>query len=164
MGQCLQNMIITHLPHKFIPRPYQQELFNQFFIEKKRRIIRVLHRRAGKDKEALQIIISAAMQRIGTYYYTFPELKQARRVIWDGIDRDGFKYMDHIPKRIQARKPNNADMKIYFINGSILQLAGTDNYNSLMGGNMAGGLLSYFVDIDPYKFFLLHYYLLDWMR
>lgn len=135
-------MIITSLPHKFIPRPYQAELFHKFFIEKYRRIIRVLHRRAGKDKEALQVIIAAAMQRVGTYYYTFPELKQARRVIWDGIDRDGFKYLDHIPKRIQACKPNNADMKIYFINGSIFQLAGTDNYNALMGGNMAGIIFS----------------------
>lgn len=135
-------MTITHLPHKFIPRPYQKDLFHQFFIEKKLRIIRILHRRAGKDKEALQIMIAAAMQRVGTYYYTFPELKQARRVIWDGIDRDGFKYLNHIPARLRAGKPNNADMKINLINGSIIQLAGTDNYNALMGGNAAGIVFS----------------------
>lgn len=142
-------MIITRLPHKFIARPYQQKLFHDFFILKKNRIIRLLHRRAGKDKEALQVMIAGAMQRVGTYYYTMPELKQVRRVIWDGMDRDGFKYLDHIPARIQARKKNNADMKIYLINGSIIQLAGTDNYNAMMGGNPIGIVFSEFSLQNP---------------
>ncbi len=135
-------MIKTYLPHKFVPRIYQQKLFHDFFILKKKRIIRILHRRAGKDKEMLQVILAAAMQRVGKYFYTMPQLKQVRRVMWDGIDRDGFKYLDHIPPRLLARDPNNADMKIYLTNGSLLQFTGTDNYNDLMGDNPAGIVFS----------------------
>ncbi len=135
-------MIKTYLPHKFIPRTYQKKLFHDFFILKEKRIIRILHRRAGKDKEMLQVIIGAAMQRVGKYFYTMPQLKQVRRVMWDGIDRDGFKYLDHIPPRIQARLPKNDDMKIFLINGSIIQFCGTDNYNDLMGDNPAGIVFS----------------------
>lgn len=135
-------MIKTYLPHKFTPRPYQQQLFHDFFVLKKKRIIRVLHRRAGKDKEALQLILAAALQRVGKYFYTMPQLKQIRRALWNGIDRDGFKYMDHIPRRLMARPPKNDDMTIYLINGSIIQFAGTDHYDDLMGDNPAGIVFS----------------------
>lgn len=129
-------MIIT-LPHEFSPRPYQHELNYAHFAEGKKRMVQILHRRGGKSKNAINFILPAALQRVGTYYHSFPELKQARNVIWKGIDKEGKRYLDHIPNRL-IKKIDNSDMRIELINGSAIQLAGTDYYNSLMGGNPAG--------------------------
>lgn len=126
------------LPHQYQPRPYQRESNRAYFIDKKLFSIEVLHRRAGKSKNALNFILAAAMQRVGNYYHTFPELTQARRAIWNGIDKEGKRYLDHIPRQIIRGAANNTDMRINLINGSAIQLAGADRYDALMGGNPAG--------------------------
>jgi hypothetical protein len=126
------------LPFEFTPRPYQLASNRAYFIDKKLFSIEVLHRRAGKSKNALNFILGAAMQRVGNYYHTFPELTQARRAIWNGIDKEGKRYLDHIPKQLIKGNVNNTDMRINLINGSSIQLAGADRYDALMGGNPAG--------------------------
>lgn len=126
------------LPHNFEPRAYQVASNRAFFIHKKLFSIEVLHRRAGKTKNALNFIVGAAMQRVGNYYHTFPELTQARRAIWNGIDKEGKRYLDHIPRPLIKGKENNTDMRINLVNGSAIQLAGADRYDALMGGNPAG--------------------------
>lgn len=126
------------LPYKFTPRHYQRASNRAYFIEKKLFSIEVLHRRAGKSKNALNFILGAAMQRVGNYYHTFPELTQARRAIWNGIDKEGKRYLDHIPRQLIKGQANNSDMRIPLINGSNIQLAGADRYDALMGGNPAG--------------------------
>lgn len=136
------------LPHEFEPRHYQQELNRAFFAEGKKRLLCVWHRRAGKSKNAINFLVGAAMQRVGNYYHTFPELTQARRVIWDGIDKDGKRYLDHIPKRL-IRAENKSEMKITLINGSTIQMTGADRYNSLMGGNPAGIIFDEFSLQNP---------------
>lgn len=137
---------VVRLPHNFIFRDFQRDVFKARFIERKRNLISVTHRRAGKTKVALNMLISAAAERIGLYYHLFPELNQARKVVWNGIDNDSRKYLDHIPKRLIAGKPNQTEMRIDLINGSILQLVGSDNYNSLRGTNPRG------VVADEYSF------------
>lgn len=137
---------VIRLPHNFVFRDFQRDVFKARFVDNKREIISVTHRRAGKTKVALNVAIAAAMQRIGLYYHLFPELNQARKVVWNGIDSDSRKYLDHIPKRLIAGKPNQTEMRINLINGSILQLVGSDNYNSLRGTNPLG------VIADEYSF------------
>ncbi len=126
------------LPHKFTPRHYQVDSNRAFFIDKILFSIEVLHRRAGKTKNALNFILGAAAQRVGNYYHTFPELTQARRAVWNGIDKEGKRYLDHIPRQFIKGNVNNSDMRINLINGSAIQLAGADRYDALMGGNPAG--------------------------
>lgn len=125
------------LPHKIKLRPYQLEVWKSFFVEKKKRFLHVWHRRAGKDKLWWNILIAAAQTRVGNYFYMFPKLKQARKVIWDGIDKDGLKVLDHIPKELIAREPNNVEMKVVFKNNSTIQLT-HDDYNDLVGSNPVG--------------------------
>lgn len=129
------------LPHRFEARHYQADLFRAFFIDKKRRLISIIHRRAGKDKGAINLLIGAALQEVGTYLYLFPELNQARRVIWNGIDRDGMRFMDHIPPSL-IKRTNSTEMLVEFKNGSIFQLGGSDRYDSLMGTNPKGIVFS----------------------
>lgn len=137
------------LPYKFIYRDYQYEIFKAFFLEKIKRAVCIWHRRAGKDKTFLNILIYAAFQRVGNYVYLFPEQRQARRVIWQGIDKNGIKFIDHIPKELIKGNPNNTEMLIRLINGSTFQLLGSDNFDSLMGSNPVGVVFSEFSLQNP---------------
>lgn len=95
----------------------------------------VCHRRAGKDKTVINWVAREMWEHVGNYYYCFPEYNQARKVIWEGRGKDGFKYTDHFPKPLLAKQPNNTEMKIEYKNGSLFQLIGADNYNAVMGTN-----------------------------
>jgi predicted nucleic acid-binding protein len=71
----------------------------------------------------------------------FPEYNQGRKVIWDGKDKDGKPFIDtHMPPHIRSAK-NSSEMKITFTNGSIYQIIGADNYDSLVGPNPVGLIL-----------------------
>ena len=48
-------------------------------------------------------MVCAAFQRVGTYYYLLPTYAQAKKILWDGRDKEGFKFMDHLPREIVAR-------------------------------------------------------------
>lgn len=137
------------IPHLFTPRTYQHSLMG-FLSAGYRRYSGVWHRRAGKDKTAINLVVSQMVQHVGAYYYFFPTYQQAKKVIWDGIDpRTGMKYLDHFPKHLQAKEPNNTDLKITFTNGSFFQLVGTDSFNSIMGTNPIGCVFSEFSLQDP---------------
>ena len=84
------------IPHDWTPRPHQRALFDQFGHGKTyRRGCAVWHRRAGKDSCALNLTARDMFRRVGTYWHLFPEQAQARRAIWNGIDRAGAP--DHRP-------------------------------------------------------------------
>ena len=139
-----------HIPYRFTPRTYQFDLMRALDSGYKRAIT-VWHRRAGKDKTLFNIIIKKAFERVGVYYYFFPEFAQGRRVIWDGIDNDGFRFLDHIPKDLIV-KPNGlnkTDMKISLINGSIIQIIGTDKFDKVRGSNPVGCVFSEFAFQNP---------------
>jgi len=79
----------------------------------------------------------------------FPTARQARKAIWDGIDKDGLKVMDHFPKEVIVSK-NETDMKITLTNGSIYQLVGTDmGLDWLVGTNPVGLLFSEYPIMSP---------------
>jgi hypothetical protein len=129
------------VPFKFEPREYQKPLFvamdggiNRAFI--------VWHRRAGKDKACFNYTIKRALQRVGTYFYFLPEYSQAKKVIWDNIDNDGFRMLDHVPRAITS-KTNDTELKITLVNGSIIQLFGADSFDkSGVGTNPVGVVFS----------------------
>ncbi len=134
-------MSIVYLPYRFTPYPYQKTVFKAFFKDKIKRLICIWHRRAGKDLSLINLCIIAAHQRVGTYYYLFPQLGQARRNIWQGMDEEGIGFMDRFPARL-IRKINHSEMRIQFKNGSVFQLVGCDYYNKLMGANPIGIIFS----------------------
>jgi len=97
-------------------------------------ICAVVHRRAGKDIFCLEGWTLRGLNRIGTHVYLFPLFKQARQVIWQGMDFDGRPFMKAVPEPLIDRR-NEARMEIDFFNGSKLILAGSNNYDGLMGTN-----------------------------
>ena len=124
------------VPANYTPRPYQVKMYN-CIADGYKRGVAVWHRRAGKDLTLLSITAKEAFKRIGTYFYFYPEFKQGRKAIWDGFDRDGVRFISRIPDEVISRKVND-EMKIELINGSIIQIVGTDNIDSIMSSNPIG--------------------------
>ena len=128
------------LPYQFEPRDYQlpvvEALDNGF-----KRAVWVAHRRSGKDKTMINFVAKSMYERVGAYYYVFPTYKQAKKVIWNGMDRSGFKFTDHFPKELR-RRTDNGEMLIETKNNSIFQLIGSDHIDSLMGANPVGVVFS----------------------
>jgi len=133
------NEVIT-LPHNFTPRDYQLPLLKALDKGYKRAIA-VWHRRSGKDLVMLNYIAKCMYERVGTYYYFFPTYRQAKKVIWNGMTRDGVKFTDAFPKDLRVRT-NDSEMLIEMDNGSIFQLIGTDNIDAVMGANPIGCVFS----------------------
>lgn len=128
------------------PYPHQMRMFKAVLEGKN--VVAIIHRRAGKDICCLQIWLLRALQRVGTHVYLFPLYSQARSVIWQGMDFDGKPFLDNIPASLIAKK-NEARMEIELINGSRLVLAGSNNYDSLMGTNPVTVIYSEFALHHP---------------
>lgn len=128
------------IPFNFTPRPYQVKLYN-CIADGYKRAVTCWHRRAGKDKTMVNIIAKEALKRVGSYYYFFPSYKQGRKILWDGMDRDGFPFAGHIPKEVRE-KTNDQEMRIKLKNGSIIQIVGTDDIDAIVGSNPVGCVFS----------------------
>ena len=124
------------IPHRFKPREYQIPVLRAIDNGAKRLVL-VWARRSGKDKVAWNIIVKKACERVGTYYYFAPTFTQGKRIIWDGRDKDGVRFLDHIPETLIARK-NETELKIELKNGSIIQIIGTEKIDSIVGTNPIG--------------------------
>jgi len=132
----------------FTPRPYQLQLCKAFESGKYKRFILNAHRRMGKDICAFNLMVRAAVRKVGVYYYVFPTYSQAKKVIWDSITSDGKKFLDFIPKELMLSS-NSQEMKIKLTNGSLIQLIGSDNVDAIVGTNPVGIVFSEYALQDP---------------
>jgi phage terminase large subunit len=132
--------IVLDIPYDYKCRDYQVKFWEA--MKEKRRAVLVWHRRAGKEKTCWNFQIAKASQRVGIYYYFFPHFSQGRKILWDGMDANGKKFLDHIPKQLLAGEPNATEMKIRLVNGSIIQIIGTNNVDSIVGTNPIGCVFS----------------------
>ena len=137
------------IPHNYKPRPYQMGLWDAMISEKKKRAIYVWHRRAGKDLLALnRILYSAMFEAVGTYWHIFPSYAQGAKSVWQETNSEGRKYIDYIPQELIAKK-NEKELKITLKNGSIYQIVGSDNPDSLRGAGIKGAVFSEYAEQDP---------------
>ena len=135
------------VPHRFDPRPYQLPSL-EALDSGIRRVVAIWHRRAGKEKTFFNYAIKSAVDRIGAYYYIFPTYSQAKKVLWDGRDKDGLAFSDHIPPQL-LKDRHSQDLKWTLINGSIIQLIGSDNIDSIVGTNPVGCVFSEYALQNP---------------
>lgn len=135
------------IPHKFQPRDYQLPIFKAF-DNGYRRIVQVWHRRAGKEKTDINITAREIFKNVGAYYYIFPTYNQGKKVLWNGADKEGIRFLDHLPKETRLRTVGN-EMFIEFKNGSTFQVIGSDNIDSIVGTNPKGVVFSEYSLQDP---------------
>ena len=138
----------VNLPVNYICRPYQIPFWEAMKKGKKRAVL-VWHRRAGKEKTCWNYLIMKACQKVGTYYYFFPHFSQGRKILWDGIDKDGFRFLDHVPVGLIKGSPNTTEMKIRLKNESLIQIIGTNNVDSIVGTNPIGCVFTEYSLQDP---------------
>ena len=123
-----------------------------------RNAVKVWHRRSGKDKTDLNFIHSRMYPenggRIGTYFHLFPTYAQAKKVMWDGIDGNGFKVMNHFPDELVMSR-NETELQVTLRNTSIYQLIGTDKIDSIVGTNPVGCVFSEYALQNPRAYDLL---------
>jgi phage terminase large subunit len=136
------------LPLNYKCRPYQTPFWE---AAKKgyKRFVLVWHRRAGKEKTCFNYLIMKACQKVGIYYYFFPHFSQGRKILWDGVDKDGFRLLHHIPVDLIDGNPNSTEMKIRLKNGSLIQIIGTNNVDSIVGTNPIGCVFTEYSLQDP---------------
>lgn len=136
------------LPYLYKPRPYQLPILKALDGGIKRAVA-VWHRRAGKEKTFINYMAAEAGDgRVGTYFYIFPTYAQAKKVLWDGRDKEGFKFMDHIPGPLVERR-NETELRVELTTGSAIQLVGSDNIDSILGTNPVGCVFSEYALQDP---------------
>lgn len=130
------------LPVGWEPRLHQVELWRALRGGATRADV-VAHRRWGKDEVALHWAAWAAQHRVGGYWHLLPEASQGRKAIWDAINphTGRRRILEAFP---DVMEPNfkEADMKVELANGSTWQVAGSDNYDSLVGASVAGVVFS----------------------
>ena len=133
----------------FKPRPFQLPFCDALENKGYKKLLCIWPRRAGKDMCAFNLMIRAAIRRVGVYMYCLPTFRQAKLVIFDSITNDGKKFLDFIPKELVV-STNSQELKIVLYNGSIIQFIGSDSYNtSLVGTNPRMVIMSEYALADP---------------
>jgi len=108
VGEAAVSIDVT-MPHDHQPRVYQRG----FWIAAEngvKRFVMVWHRRSGKDISAINFTATKMVQRVGAYYYIFPTYEQGRKILWDGMDREGVPFLSHFPEDLVQGKPNETEM------------------------------------------------------
>lgn len=143
----MQNEKKITLPFNFEPRNYQLPFLEAMDGGIDRAVL-VWHRRSGKDKACFNYMCKRAGEVVGNYFYFLPTYTQAKKVVWDNIDNDGFKMIDHLPKEIAER--NASELKFTLWNGSIVQLIAADRFEQTsVGTNPKGVVFSEFSITEP---------------
>ena len=143
------SQTVTLPANNWHPRPYQAP-FWQYMQETPwgARAILCHHRRAGKDHTAINWAAVASQLRVGLYIHIFPYQNQARRVIWNGIDRNGVKFLSAFPEPL-IDSSSDLEMRLRLKNGSIYQVIGADDPDKLVGINCVGAIFSEYALMDP---------------
>lgn len=136
----------VELPFNFSLRDYQEPVWKD--LDTHDRAVIIWPRRGGKDKLCWNKLIERSQQRVGQYYYIFPTYSQGKKAIWEGRDKQGVAFLDHIPADLITQK-NNSELKILFKNGSLIRIVGSDNIDALMGTSPVGCVFSEFSLQNP---------------
>ncbi len=135
------------LPYRFKARNYQLDAWDA--MDEKSRVLLVFHRRAGKDKLCFNKMICRAMENPCNLAYYFPTATLGRKALWNNVDViNGMRVIDHVPKAILKKPPNQTNMMFELINGSTIQVLGSDNLD-VVGGNYYGVVFSEYQNQNP---------------
>lgn len=142
------------VPHNWKPREYQKTAWRVLRDGCKRAVL-VWHRRAGKDLFGVNFVATELVQRVGLYWHMLPTQAQGRKVVWDGMTRDGRSFLDHFPGHANVgedgsfcTRKRDDHMSLWFANGSKYQVVGAEDPDALVGPNPLGIIFSEFSVYD----------------
>lgn len=127
---------------------YQAEFMGALVSGAYLHLILVINRRAGKDKGMLNATVEKMQQRVGNYVHVFPTLAQGRQNLWENIDGEGMRTIDHFPKDMIEGQRDDI-MRVKFKNGSTWRVGGANNPDTWRGGNPVGIVWSEYPMMKP---------------
>lgn len=136
-------------------RPYQIEARDTLVNGISKRLLFQWPRRSGKEVTTWSFILDYAIEHPGMYIMAYPTNVRARKILWEGAmfnhkTGESIKFLEMIPKRLLARKPNDADMTVHLVNGSLIWVVGCDiDPDKLRGTNPLGLVFSELAFSDP---------------
>jgi phage terminase large subunit len=107
-------------------------------------VVLVCHRRAGKTVATLNDLIRGAVNECkpeGRYAFIFPQRNQAKDTAWH--------YLRRYAEPLLAKPPNESELRVDLVNGSMVRLYGADNPDALRGPYLDGVVLDEFADMKP---------------
>jgi hypothetical protein len=111
-------------------RHAQGEVFNS----RKRFRVLVAGRRFGKSYLSCIELLRGAIERPGeTFFYAAPTYRMAKDIAW--------KVLKKLVPKAWIKSKNETDLKIELVNGSTIELKGTENAMALRGRSLAGVVL-----------------------
>jgi phage terminase large subunit len=143
------------IPYHYTPRTLQRPFLEAMARSGVDRACLVWPRRFGKETTCLNFTITRMLQRPGLYVHMFPEFAQGRRILWEGMNDDGFRFRDYFHPSIVAKRRDGSldmdeqEMRIRLVNGAIWQVAGSDRYDAVRGGNPVGIVMSEYSYQNP---------------
>ena len=106
----------------------------QVFGSRKRFRVLVAGRRFGKSYLSCIELLRGAIERPGeTFFYAAPTYRMAKDIAW--------KVMKKLVPKAWIKSKNETDLKIELVNGSTIELKGTENAMALRGRSLAGVVL-----------------------
>jgi hypothetical protein len=106
----------------------------QVFESRKRFRVLVAGRRFGKSYLSCIELLRGAIERPGeTFFYAAPTYRMAKDIAW--------KVMKKLVPKAWIKSKNETDLKIELVNGSTIELKGTENAMALRGRSLAGVVL-----------------------
>jgi phage terminase large subunit len=77
----------------------------------------------------------------GSYAFIFPQRNQAKDTAW--------RYLRRYAEPLLAKPPNESELRVDLVNGSMIRLYGADNPDALLGPYLDGVVLDEFADMKP---------------
>ena len=106
----------------------------EVFTNRKRFRVLVAGRRFGKSYLSCIELLRGAIERPGeTFFYAAPTYRMAKDIAW--------KVMKKLVPKAWIKSKNETDLKIELVNGSTIELKGTENAMALRGRSLAGVVL-----------------------
>jgi hypothetical protein len=106
----------------------------QVFQSDKRFRVLVAGRRFGKSYLACIELLRGAINRPGeTFFYCAPTYRMAKDIAW--------RVLKKLVPKVWIKSKNETDLKIELVNGSLIELKGTENAMALRGRSLAGVVL-----------------------
>ena len=96
----------------------------------------------------------------GSYYFIYPSYTQGKKILWQGMDKEGRRYIDYLPEGAVVDR-NETDMQLWLRNGSLIQIVGSEKIDSLVGTNPRGLVYSEYSLQAPKAWDLLEPILLE---
>lgn len=81
-------------------------------------------------------------------YFVYPTYSQGKKILWEGLDNEGFPLIDYLPRELIASK-NSQEMSIKLINGSFFKIVGSDEPDRLVGTNASFMVFSEYALQNP---------------